>query len=178
MSALIARRYSNAFFALACEEGKADALFSDANAVRGVFSEPDVFATLTNPNILQSEKRRIAQESLGGRVDPFTLGLVDLVLGKSRERLILDILDGFIELVRQKRGLTTAKVYTAFALSDTYKQKLAATLGAHLGKTVELEEYIDPKLLGGLRVIVDGTMFDSTVSGKLEDLSRKLQESM
>ena len=52
----------------------------------------------------------------------------------------------------------------------TDDEKLLAKLAALTGKTVTLKEKVDPSVLGGLRLDMDGKRLDGTVQRRLETM--------
>lgn len=46
------------------------------------------------------------------------------------------------------------------------------------GKKVILNVRTDPQILGGIRVEMEGKLYDGTVRGRLSDLRRRLDETV
>lgn len=46
------------------------------------------------------------------------------------------------------------------------------------GKTVVMELKTDPSVLAGVRVELDGKLFDGTVKGRLAELSRRISDTV
>lgn len=46
------------------------------------------------------------------------------------------------------------------------------------GKTVVMELKTDPSVLAGVRVELDGKLFDGTVKGRLSELSRRISDTV
>jgi F-type H+-transporting ATPase subunit delta len=67
-------------------------------------------------------------------------------------------------------------VYAAVALDDAQKAALQSKLEKITGKTIRMEVKIDPSVIAGLRVEVDGELLDGTVQGRMSGISRKLEE--
>ena len=59
---------------------------------------------------------------------------------------------------------------SAVPLNDTSREKLLAKLQEMTGKTVRLTAKVDPSILGGLRLDLNGTRLDGTVQRHLERL--------
>lgn len=76
----------------------------------------------------------------------------------------------YLEMKRRARAVVTS----AAPLSREYETKLAAALKQVTGRDVELDYVIDPALLGGVRVKVGSTMYDSSIRGQLGLLKDKL----
>ena len=45
------------------------------------------------------------------------------------------------------------------------------------GKTVQMSVRIDPAVIGGIRVEIDGKELDGTVQGRMEGISRRLEQA-
>jgi len=51
---------------------------------------------------------------------------------------------------------------------------LSAAIGGGLGKQVELRQHLDPDLLGGLLLRMEGRVYDGSVRGRLRALRERL----
>lgn len=85
-----------------------------------------------------------------------------------------DIRLSFHELANQALGKEEGIAYSATKLSKEDLEELEKALGQSLGKEIELENRVEPSLIGGIRVFVDGKVFDGTIETKVESLRKKL----
>jgi len=60
------------------------------------------------------------------------------------------------------------KVVSSFLLLDRQKNAIKRVLAEKLGKEIELNEQIDPQLIGGLTVELGGMVIDGTLKSKLQ----------
>ena len=65
---------------------------------------------------------------------------------------------------------------SAVALSEEQKAALITKLEKLCQKKIILSEKIDPEVLGGLKVEVDGKTLDGTVSGRLKEIRKNVNE--
>ncbi len=66
-------------------------------------------------------------------------------------------------------------VESAVELSDEQRKNLESVFKKSLGKEVELQTVVDPEVLGGLRVTVNGSQrIDLSLLGKLEYVKKVL----
>lgn len=70
---------------------------------------------------------------------------------------------------------TVVTLITATKLSADQKKAVQAELEQKLG-SVELQEEIDPSVMGGLKIKLGNQEFDATVAGKLERLESQVPE--
>lgn len=83
-----------------------------------------------------------------------------------------DLIIRDIEYQLAERGLVLASVVSAYALSKATAQAITKMVKntAH-AKTVELQQFIDPSVLGGVRIDIPGRQLDGTVSRRLSLLT-------
>ena len=82
----------------------------------------------------------------------------------------------FRVLAAKQRGEVSAEVTSAAPLTQSQVANLAETLKAKIGKTVTLQEHVDPSLIGGLIVKVGSQMIDSSLKTKLTAMKIAMKE--
>ncbi len=114
----------------------------------------------------------------GAIVDtPVGKGLLGRVVARNGRLFALPaIIKAVRELAAASRGEATADVTSAVPLSAAQRQNLADTLKAKIGKTVTLNEHVDPSLIGGLMVKVGSRMIDSSLKTKLAAMKVAMKE--
>ena len=78
-------------------------------------------------------------------------------------------------LMREDHNTVRGRVSSAVPLTETQLTVLAARMGETLGKHVLLEGTVSPSLIGGIRVEIDGRVWDGSLRGRLEELSGLLR---
>ncbi len=84
---------------------------------------------------------------------------------------------GFQALSAEHRGVVSADVVTAVAMTDAQVKGLAAALRASLGKDPEIETRVDPAILGGVKVRVGSRLYDASLKSKLDSLKFALKRA-
>ena len=88
--------------------------------------------------------------------------------------LSMPIFEEFGRLADAEAGRVRAKVVSATRLRDDQRERLRRALAARTGKQVELEEGVDPSLLGGAVASVAGVVFDGSLRTQLAQLHGSL----
>ena len=149
--------YGEALYSLAREEGLSDAVLQELKLLRDAFTqEPDFVRLLSAPKLSKEERCDILDRSFRGKVQPYVLNFLKILTEKGYARYFCDCCDAYRELYNSDHGILTVKAVTAVALTDQQAAKLSNKLAAITGKTIELQNRVDPGCLGGVRLDYDG----------------------
>jgi len=171
----IGTRYANALFALAREKDILDAVERDfPPALRLTVGNPELKAVLEHPAIGNGEKKNLIEPILKDRINETLFDFINLLIDKKRESYLGIIKEDFDELLREHRGMRIARVFTPFELSSGLRQTLIDGLSKSTGKTVEIEEVVDPSLIGGIRVQIGDKVFDGSIRSRLAQVRESL----
>jgi F-type H+-transporting ATPase subunit delta len=175
-SSAAARRYARALFSLAQEEGRIEAVRGELDALEQLFgSNAELRHAIFRPLHPVAERRAVLRQvcerlSCSRTVTSFLGLLVD------RRRLIdFDaILEELRRLADEAAGRVRAEVVSATRLREEQRERLRRALAARTGKQVELDERVDPTLLGGAVASVAGVVFDGSLRTQLTQLRGSL----
>ncbi|RMH49419.1 MAG: F0F1 ATP synthase subunit delta [Alphaproteobacteria bacterium] len=178
ISASIAQRYASAIFDLASEGKALDALESDIAALEAALKESEELRNLVfSPLYSRAEQEKAitaVARALGlGVTMTNTLGLM-----AERRRLFVlpQLLVALRERIAEAKGIVTAEVRAAKALTKAQQDKLAKALREAIGKDVNIELAVDESLIGGLVVKVGSQMVDTSIAAKLANLQNAMKE--
>lgn len=175
MAKLISKRYAVALFELAKETDKIDLFNSQVELIYNSIKNDKEFLTVLNhPRISGGEKFNLFQNIYKDNISEEILGLISIVVNKNRETEILEILETFLELVKDYKGITTAYIFSAIALNDEQLTKIKENLSKNLNKEIIIEASVKPELIGGLLINVDGKVIDNSIKRNLDDIKKSL----
>ncbi len=166
-------RYAEAVFQVAREEQSFDLWLRELGEVEQLLTDRQVAQVLTSPAIPQDRQLGVLAAAVPDLSAPVRRFL-DLLVRRGRLELVPQIAETFRELVDEERGLERVKVTTAVPLESAERDLIAARLSTRTGKRVQLEESIDPGLIGGVVAQVGDEIIDGSVRGRLERLRRAL----
>ena len=173
----VANEYGQGLYLLACEEETVDGMLTEVRDVCALFAEePDYRTLLATPTIPREERLALLDAAFEGRVMPHLLSFLKLMTERGYASEIPMALAAFIDAYRAAAGMTVAEVVSAVPLTEGERADLIARLSRMTGKTVELSLSVDADLLGGMRVTVDGKLYDGTVKGRLARIGQKLND--
>jgi F-type H+-transporting ATPase subunit delta len=172
-----ARRYADAIFSIARDRGTIDAWADELTALRALATNRDGMRMLESPDLTLAQKREAVQAT-AGPLSPETATLVDILLQRKRVELIPALADAYNERARAHRGIELATVTTAIPLEEAERRMITDWLSARVGRSVEIEEHVDPEIIGGVVARVGDQLIDASVRGKLEQLRRRLRSDL
>ncbi|MGH6967510.1 MAG: F0F1 ATP synthase subunit delta [Stellaceae bacterium] len=169
----LAERYAAALFDLADERKALDAVAGDLTRIRGMIDESaDLRRMIRNPVLQRNEQAR-AIGAVGERAEfnSLTRNFLGLLARNRRLFALPEMIQGFLQILAERRGEVTAQVIAAQELSATQRQAVDEHLRQAVGGKVAVDFRVDPSLLGGLVVKVGSRMVDASLKSKLARLA-------
>lgn len=178
MAKLISKTYGEALFELAIEENKTDVFLEEIRAVREILAaNPEFGALMNHPKITKEEKTEVMENVFKGRISDELTGFFSIIIAKDRYKEIDSILAYFEDEVKLLKGIGVAYVTTAVPLRDEQKKRVEEKLLATTGyQQMEMHYAEDKKLIGGMVIRIGDRVIDSSVSSKLDKLSKQLMK--
>ena len=168
--------YASALFDIALQQDAVDEFLKQAIFLRDSLSDPDFQNVLVHPQIAAAEKQEIFREAFSDQIHKDLLGFMYLTADKNREAYLIPALKALIELIERHNKIVTARVTTASPYNEQQAESLRVILSEKLNKHIDLDLKVDPSLIGGPYIFVDGYYIDWTVKKRLQDLTGSLKE--
>ena len=166
-----ARRYARAIIETAANTSAVrDELAAIAGALK---SHPDLAQAFSNPGVPAANKKAIATTVFGGLTAPLPR-LFEMLIDSGRMGLIPEIASRYRDQWNARNNVHAARVISAVTLEAEASDQVRKAIETAVKGSVEMETLIDPSLVGGLKVEVDGHMFDGTVKARLKALRQHL----
>lgn len=175
-SEAIAGRYAKALLEIAESAKKVDAFTKDLESFREVFdASAELRVALTNPGI-SLEERHSLMEALLKKYKPHPMvgNFFKLLLDRGRMAYLPAICDAYRGQSDEAAGRARGKVYSAQKMNTMQLNKLQKAVEKLVGRTAVLEAHEDPSLIGGIRVEIEGRVYDGSVKAQLDRLRSQL----
>lgn len=121
--------------------------------------------------------RRLLRDpsSVPSPLEPDLERFVSMVVSKGRRDYLRSILRAFVDMYAESVGLKNVKLTTAYP-EEGMENRIKSDIERRTGCPVVIETDVDPSLIGGFRVIVNGMMMDASVRHQLELLKQQFIE--
>ena len=167
----MSKSYADALFSLALETNTVFETLMTLKAMRdGLYATEGALDLLASPSIPKDERCALLEKAFGDVQPEHVMSFVGVLVQHGHIRELNDCVEAYTALHDEHARLSTAYVTSAVELTDGEKAKLIEKLSQKLGRTIHLECAVDPSLLGGLVVNVDGKVIDGSLRSKLQEI--------
>ena len=178
MNGRLGKRYARALFDLAREEHSLAAYGEELGRSLAAFEEPRLQPLLLSPAIdagvrLQTVKAVVAALGVARTVG----NLIVLLAERDRLRILPDVARWYETLLDQELGRVRATLRAAAPLGTAERTELI-DLARRLtgGREVIATTEVDPDLLGGVVLDIEGTVYDGSLKAQLARVSKEMTE--
>ena len=168
--------YASALFDLAIDRNAVDEFLDQAILLRDLMQDGRYMRVLLHPHIPAAEKQQLFTDSYAGHINDSLMGFLFLVTEKNREAFLVPALNALIEKIERHMKKVLAKVTSATELDGGQVAEIKEVLSGRLDKKIEISLKVDPSIIGGPYIFVDGYYIDWTVKTHLRELTVHLKE--
>ena len=170
-----AKMYGGSLYDLAAEEGLETRILGELDEVQKLLKQnPDYLRLLSTPSIPKKERCGLLDEALRDRVHLYVLNFLKILCEKGTLRELSGCARAYRIRYNQAHGILEATAVSAVPLTEQQRAALHAKLESLTGKTIDLKTKVDAKVLGGIRLDIEGTELDGTVQNRLASLRRDI----
>ena len=165
------REYAEALFELAVQGGVTKETSEGVETVvSALLQTPEYRALLASPAIPKEERLAALDAAFRGKVPDILLAILRMMVSRSHVSAVNGMARDYEELARGYRGESMAVVTSAVPLKEAEAVALRSRLEKKLGRHITLQCAVNPELIGGIRVEVDGYVIDGSIRNKLEEI--------
>ena len=167
--------YGESLYMLAKDENLSQEIGAQLKVLQQCFrQDPDFIRLLSSPSLSKAERCQILDDSFRGSIHPYLLNFLKILC----ENGTLNELSGCAREMRSRynadNGIVEAVATAAIPLSDAQQEALRKRLAAITGRKICLECKVDPSVLGGIRLDMEGTRLDGTVESRISALRAEI----
>ena len=141
---------------------------------RNLKKNPDFLMLLTSPFVDDKEKYKALDDTFGELLAPEILIFSKMLIKNKIIKQIDEVYEIFNTLAYRDQNVLEGVIYSPFPLDESQIKKMEEAFENKLGKKCVFEVSIDKSLIVGLKVLIDGTMYELNASSRLEDMKQNL----
>ncbi len=172
----LAKEYASALLSLVVGEEKAygEALKAVGEALT---EEPLALRFLSSPSVDIKEKEAFLEKSFSSLGLKHLVPFLKTIAIHHRFPAFSQIEAEYRSLLNEMTGVKEGVIYSAVKLSKEEISKVERALAKKIHAQVSLRNVVDPHLLGGVKVALEGKVYDGTLRSRLEELTRALNNA-
>ena len=170
------KTYGDALYDLAIEESLSDEMGEQLKMLGQIFREnPQYMSLLSNPAVAKEERLALIGQALEGQVHPYLVNFLRILCSREKLHAFSGCAERYEQRWLEDHNMVKGRVTSAVPLTSQQLSSLAARMEETLHKKVLLESSVAPSLIGGVRVEVNGEVWDGSLRGRLEELGSLLR---
>jgi F-type H+-transporting ATPase subunit delta len=171
------REYGEGLYALCTEEKLEQKVLEEVQAIGKAFRENEAFLHLLgNMSMSKEERVRIVDETFKGKIHEYTLNFLKILVERGAIHEFSECAAAYQESYFRTHQVAVAEATTARPLNEEQKKRLRDKLKKLTGKEIVIKEKIDPSVLGGVLLQMDGKRYDNTVRHRLAAIKQTMTE--
>ena len=175
----VASRYAKSLLDLAAEKGQMEEVHKDMLYLQELTKGSRDFLNLLRSPVIKADTKLKAIDAVTkGKVSDLTTAFIQLMTNKTREAVLPEIIVSFIRQYKDRKGIKTVKLTTAVAVSDNVKSQIISQLKKAGGfDNLELQEVVDPSIIGGFVLQTGDKLIDASISYDLRNVARQFENN-
>lgn len=174
-----ARRYAKALLSIAQESNEEEAIGAELSQIANILAEPNLAQTLALPNLPPKVRRSIVEQLItAASPKPVVANFLRVLAENDRLSVFADIDIGYQTLLEKLFGRVRATIKSSAELSEQELKSLVDAFSQMTQKTVIPTVKVDPDLLGGVTVEIEGRVYDASLKTQLRRVSEALAQQL
>ncbi|HEU4471035.1 MAG TPA: ATP synthase F1 subunit delta [Flavisolibacter sp.] len=175
----VASRYAKSLLDLAVEKGQLEQVYGDMIYLQTVTRQSrDFLNLLRSPVVKGDQKARAVNAVMAGKVGAITTAFTNLLIAKTRESILPEVINAFVQQYKQYKGIHTVKLTTAAPLSDGLRNALVDQVRKTSNmQNIELETKVDPNIIGGFVLQAGDKLIDASIAYDLKEVGKQFENN-
>jgi F-type H+-transporting ATPase subunit delta len=171
----LAGRYAKSLIDLAVEQQQLDAVHADIMVLWKICeNNSDFVGMLKSPIISSDKKEKIIEAIVTDKVGKLTLAFLTLLINKSREYSLPEIVKAFLDQYNEINDIHVVKLTTAVPVTDQVKNVILDKIKSNTSfQKIQLETSVNDELIGGFTLEIADTLVDASILRDLNDVKKQ-----
>lgn len=176
----LAGRYAKSLIDLAVEKDQLEVVYNDMLYMQSICKSSREFVNLLKSPIIKAEKKsQILNVITKDKVSLLTSSFNSLMVSKGREETLPEVVNAFIDMYNDIKGIHKVKLTTAREVSEELKQSIVNKFTSTTTlQHIELETVLKEELVGGFILEFDNKLIDASILRDLRDIKKQFQENI
>lgn len=170
----VASRYAQSLLDLAVELDKTTEVTKDIESFIAASNDSRDFQLLLNNPIIDASKKNDIFEKVFPGFSSITMSFIKLLTKNKREAYLPIISKEYIAKLKKLQGIVPATLTSASKLDPEVMNKIVTQLQGQVDGKLEIEEIINPELIGGFVFRTGDMQIEASLARQLKELEQSL----
>ena len=168
--------YGGALYDAAKDLGKEQLILDEGLQILDIIEkEEDLHLFIDSPTISAEEKKKVITAIFEGKICTELLNFLYVLVDKRRITHLAGMMKVYKDLVDKEEGVSYGTVYSVEKLSQERLAQVEEETSQLLQVKVKLTNELDPGLIGGVKVLVEGKLIDASLRKKFDDMASSIK---
>lgn len=175
----LAGRYARSIIGLAVERNELEKVYEDMLFLQSLCRNSSEFVTVLKSPVITAERKEAVLNALtSGRISEMTIGFNRLLIRKSREASLPEIITAFIDQYKEFKKIHVVKLTTATPISEELKNSIVNQIQSQTAfQNIELATSVKEDLIGGFVLQIGDTLVDASISYDLNEIKKQFMNN-
>ena len=172
MNNLLSKNYANALYEISLNSNQVLEFKDELRKISDIFNNKELMIFLSHPNITKDKKKELLKKIIttNKMINNFLMILID----KNIASYITNIYREFKILADKYLNILVVDCFSAKELDKQQIKDLTKTLNEKFNQEIEVNVVVDTSLLAGIKLNINGLVFDNTALNALNNIREKV----
>jgi len=173
----VIKKYALSLYKLGKKDNTLSEIQKDLRLVGSLYKTSNIFRYfLVTKKITDNNKKLILSNILKDYCSVYVIELIAIALEKGDIKSLNAIIDYFFMIISRESDIIPIKVITTVTLSNSEMEILINNIESKLGKKVNVKNEVDPKIIGGIKLMIGNKVVDGSISHQLKKIKYTLEQ--
>ena len=170
--------YAEALYAISKKMNCIDSTAEKLQKILSIYSSLSVFRFFINTKRINSSgKKEIIKNIFLNSLSELEIGFLCELIDNDDVDQLRFIIDKFMKIYNNNSKTVNVTVTTSHQLDSNDKNALLSEIEAKVNEKVNLDNKIDPDLIGGVKFRIGNMIFDGSMASRLKKIEKSLYET-
>ena len=167
----IIKKYTQALFKVVVKENDKNQVSDRLHNIRSILkSVPELNQLLITRRVQVQDKINMLKNILGDNISNIEMDLIVLLMENGHMMLFGEVVKRFDYLLDKESKVVKVQITSSSILSDDEVQRISLNIENKIQKKIDVATETDVSLMGGLKLRVENTLIDGSVSNRLQKM--------
>ena len=172
----LVKNYAEALFSLSLDNDNYLEIQKEMKTLKQVLNENEEFVSLLCSSFLSLKEKENIIDKVLSEFNEDVKSLLKVICKNRRASIISNVIDEYNTLVNRKRGVLEGLVYTIYPLKEKELSDIEKKISEIEKVPCELKNIIDATIIGGVKVAINGHVYDGSIANKIEQMRLTLNK--